>query len=77
MEVQLVLKDETGQIEVVEATNIEGLKAIADRIHRLIRNTFVAEFCIGCSVGLAYPDGKCRGCRALKRYNLTLAEVQK
>jgi len=57
-------------------SDINGLLELKQKIHQLIKTTFVNEFCTGCSIPSSYPDGKCRGCKALKAYGLTLEEVQ-
>ena len=60
-----------------EAKNIDDLLELQQKIYEVLKHTFINEFCIGCTAGLSFPDGKCRGCETLKYYGLTLEDIQK
>jgi hypothetical protein len=74
MKVKLIIYNE--EYEEYEAKNIDELQEIAEILHEIIKAMFINEYCFGCSLSLSFPLGKCRGCKALEHYGLTLQEVQ-
>jgi hypothetical protein len=74
MKIKLIIEND--EKSEMTATNIDELQQMANVLRRLIKSTFINEYCIGCTLGLSFPSGKCRGCKALEHYGLTLQEVQ-
>jgi hypothetical protein len=59
------------------ANNIDELVKMQKVIQKLIKATFINEYCVGCSLGLSFPSGKCKGCKTLTQYGLSLKEVHR